>query len=322
MTNISVLGSGAFGTALAITLAREGNAISLWSRNAADAQIMQETRQNSKRLLGHVLPKTVAVSAEIDTCCANDTLLIVVPMQQLRHFLAEYQSLLNGKILVACCKGVDLVTGLGPVALINAACPDATAAILTGPSFAADIAKGLPTALTLACADESVGKSLQKSLSTANLRLYRTADTIGAELGGALKNVIAIACGIVMGADLGESARAALMTRGYAEMQRLAHALGADENTLAGLSGFGDLTLTCTSARSRNTAFGVSLGRGQTFDPSVTVEGAATAKAVTVLAKNRGIDMPITTCVAAILDQTLSIPQAIEALLSRPLKKE
>lgn len=322
MSNISVLGSGAFGTALAITLAREGNAISLWSRNVAEADTMQNTRQNSKRLSGHIFPETVTVSAKIDKCCANDTLLVAVPMQQLRHFLAEHQSLLNGKNLVACCKGVDLITGLGPVSLINAACPDATAAILTGPSFAADIARGLPTALTLACADDSVGRTLQQSLSTANLRLYRTSDTIGAELGGALKNVIAIACGIVMGAGLGESARAALMTRGYAEMQRLAHALGADENTLAGLSGFGDLTLTCTSTQSRNTAFGVSLGKGQPFDPSVTIEGAATAKAVTDLAQKRGIDMPITRCVAAILDQTLSIPQAIEALLSRPLKKE
>ena len=192
----------------------------------------------------------------------------------------------------------------------------------TGPSFAADIARGLPTALTLACSDDVAGAMLLDALSTPALRLYRTTDTIGAELGGALKNVVAIAAGVVIGAGLGDSARAALMTRGFAEMNRLAQSLGARAETLAGLSGLGDLVLTCTSLQSRNFRFGSALGAGDAFDPSVTVEGAATAKAVSILAKQRGIDMPVATMVAALVTGTISVEDAVAALLARPLKKE
>ena len=243
-------------------------------------------------------------------------------MQKLDGFLAGFGASLENRPLVACCKGVDLATGLGPTGLIDAACPTATAAILTGPSFARDIALGLPTALTLACADESAGKALQSALTTPNLRLYRTTDTIGAELGGALKNVIAIACGAVMGAGLGESARAALMTRGFAEINRLARALGAQPDTLAGLAGFGDLALTCTSDQSRNYRFGLSIGQGTDFDPSVTVEGAATARAVLARATAMKIDMPITHAVTALVNGELRVDQAMDMLLSRPLKEE
>ena len=165
------------------------------------------------------------------------------------------------------------------MAILQDVVPSCQSALLTGPSFAHDIACGLPTALTLACADDAIGQQLQKQLTTSNLRLYRTTDTIGAELGGAIKNVIAIACGAAMGAGLGDSARAALMTRGYAEMQRMALPLGARPETLAGLSGFGDLTLTCSTQASRNYRFGVALGQGVEFDPKITVEGAATAQA-------------------------------------------
>ena len=249
-------------------------------------------------------------------------MLLAVPAQALRGVLAGMSARLDGRVLVACCKGVDLATLEGPATLIAAACPAATVAVLTGPSFAADIARGLPTALTLACADAAAGVALQHRLSTPVLRLYRTTDVTGAELGGALKNVIAIAAGVVIGAGLGDSARAALMTRGYAEMTRMALALGARAETLAGLSGFGDLVLTCTSAQSRNFRFGQTLGRGEPFDPSVTVEGVATARAVSVLAGRRGLDMPITAMVAALLDRRLTIAEAVAALLSRPLKQE
>lgn len=322
MSGISVLGAGAFGTACAISLGREGQAITLWSRNPDEAELLQSSRRNRKRLPGAAIPDTVTITADLDETCSADTLLMAIPMQQLHSLLTEQKPRLSGKRLVACCKGVDLKTGLGPVSLINLACPDAIGAILTGPSFAADIAAGLPTALTLACADDLIGASLQHQLATSHLRLYRTTDTIGAELGGALKNVIAIASGIVMGTGLGESARAALMTRGYAEMQRLALTLGANPETLAGLSGFGDLVLTCTSTQSRNTSFGYALGQNKGFDPSITVEGAATAKAVSILAKKQNLEMPITECVAAILDQKITIAEAMDALLSRPLKKE
>jgi glycerol-3-phosphate dehydrogenase (NAD(P)+) len=222
--------------------------------------------------------------------------------------------------LVSCSKGIDLASGQGPTALIEAICPTARAMVLTGPSFAADIARGLPTALTLACRTDA--EALQAQLSTPTLRLYRTTDTTGAELGGALKNVIAIAAGVVIGAGLGDSARAALMTRGFAEMNRIATHLGARPETLAGLSGFGDLVLTCTSAQSRNFRFGHALGAGESFDAKTTVEGVATAKAVSILAKTHAIDMPVAAMIAALTESRITVSDAIQALMARPLKEE
>jgi glycerol-3-phosphate dehydrogenase (NAD(P)+) len=320
--SVSILGAGAFGTALAISLARNGQPVTLWARDSDQAIAMRQSRENTKRLAGHPLPDSITVTEDIKAACRHDTLLLATPMQQLAEFAQQHTQLLNNRTLVACCKGVDLTTGLGPVATLDRACPDATPAILTGPSFARDIAMGLPTALTLACKNDQTGAALQAHLSTENLRLYRTTDTIGAELGGALKNVIAIACGATIGAGLGESARAAVMTRGYAEMQRLAQTLGAQAQTLSGLSGFGDLTLTCTSEQSRNYSYGLALGRGDTFDPNITVEGAKTALAVSNLAKKYHVDMPITHVIAAILLQKTTVPEAMLALFSRPLKKE
>ncbi|MGR3713516.1 MAG: NAD(P)H-dependent glycerol-3-phosphate dehydrogenase [Shimia sp.] len=316
---ISVLGAGAFGTALAVAFAQNGTPVTLWARDADAAKAMQTTRQNP-RLQGVELPKSVSITAQFADSL-SDVVLLAVPMQKLRGLLAAHPEL-AGRTLVACCKGVELGTQFGPVEVIRDVLPDATPAILTGPSFAADIARGLPTALTLATPDEATGKALQHQLVSPNIRIYRTTDTVGAELGGALKNVIAIACGIGIGAGLGDSARAALMTRGYAEMQRMARALGAQPDTLSGLSGFGDLTLTCASEQSRNYRFGLSLGQGASFDPTVTVEGAATARAALARAKTMHIDMPITAAVVAVLDGGLQIRDAMEMLLARPPKEE
>ena len=316
--SVSVLGAGAFGTALAISLAGKGP-VTLWARDAGD---MAKRRENTKRLPGCPFPDTLTVTDSLEEASGAKILLLAVPMQRLRSVLEDHKGALHGKHLVACCKGIELSSGVGPVSVITQTIPDATAAILTGPSFAADIARGLPTALTLACADAKAGKYLQAELTTANLRLYRTTDTIGAELGGALKNVVAIASGAAIGAGLGESARAALMTRGYAEMQRLAAHLKAEPTTLAGLSGFGDLTLTCTSEQSRNYRLGQSLGQGTPFDPSTTVEGAATARAVDALACEAALDMPITRAVAGLLDNQLDVAGAMKSLLTRPLKEE
>lgn len=318
---VSVLGAGSFGTALAISLSSNGP-VALWARDAAQADAMQTGRENTQRLPGFRLPDGLSVTSDLTNACKHQTLLLAVPMQKLRGFLTENAALLRGHSLVACCKGIELSTGLGPVAVISACVPNSNPALMTGPSFAQDIAKGLPTALTLACADAALGAGLQQQLTTANLRLYRTTDTIGAELGGALKNVMAIACGAVIGAGLGDSARAALMTRGYAEMQRMAVALGAQPETLAGLSGFGDLALTCTSDQSRNYRLGYSIGQGIAFDPDITVEGAATARATAQKAEDMNLDMPITDCVANLLDQTLTLPEAMTRLLARPLKEE
>lgn len=312
---IAIAGAGAFGTALAVALGREGRAVTLWARDVGE---MAERRRNARYLPGVDLPETVTVTADRDVFARAEVVLLAVPMQALGGFVEANAALFGGKWLVACCKGVDMATLQGPSAVIRARCADAQIAVLTGPSFAADIARGLPTALTLAGADEA----LQARLSTPSLRLYRSADVVGAELGGALKNVMAIAAGVVMGAGLGDSARAALMTRGFAEMQRFALAKGARAETLAGLSGLGDLILTCTSAQSRNFRFGQAMGQEAAFDPTITVEGAATAVAVAKIAQRDGIEMPITQMIAALMAQEITLRQAIQALMSRPLKEE
>ncbi len=308
---IGIVGAGAFGGALAVALGQDRD-VMLWGRGAR--------RRDLARLPGAVLPERVTVTADLADLAGLETVLLALPTQALGAFLDGAD--LRAGTLVACCKGVDLATGLGPTGVIARACPAAVTAILTGPSFAVDIARGLPTALTLACADEGAGRSVQRQLSTPLLRLYRTTDVAGAELGGALKNVIAIAAGAVMGAGLGASARAALMTRGFAEMQRLAIARGARADTLAGLSGFGDLVLTCTSGQSRNFRFGEALGAGQPWVEDVTVEGVATAKAVAQLARTDGIDMPIAAMIASLLAGEIAPEAAMTALMSRPLKEE
>ncbi|MGH1464079.1 MAG: NAD(P)H-dependent glycerol-3-phosphate dehydrogenase [Cognatishimia sp.] len=317
---VGVMGAGAFGTSLAISLARGGTAVSLWARDTKTVRSIQETGTNSARLPDIQIPKTVAATNDL-TDLSGDVVLLSVPMQRLREVLRDAKHL-QGKTLVACCKGIELATGLGPVAVISDCIPSANPAILTGPSFANDIAQGLPTALTLACADAAAGVALQQQLRAPNLRIYRTTDTIGAELGGALKNVMAIACGASDGAGLGDSARAAVMTRGFAEMNRMALRLGAQPDTLAGLSGFGDLTLTCTSNQSRNYQFGQALGQEKPFDGAITVEGAATARATLEKAKKLEIDMPITESVVALLDQKLKVREAVTQLLARPAKEE
>lgn len=317
---IRVMGAGAFGTALAVSLSRNGP-VELWARDRDHADEMVQSHENRRRLPGVKLPGNLAISSKLETDFKGITLL-AVPTQQLRQVLDLLGEHLKEGYLVACCKGVELSTGLGPVQIIRDRIPDAVSAILTGPSFATDIARGLPTALTLACIDEAAGAMLQRELTSPNLRIYRTTDVTGAELGGALKNVMAIGCGVVMGAGLGESARAALMTRGFAEMSRMATALGAAPETLSGLSGFGDLVLTCTSDQSRNYRFGLSLGRNEGFDPTVTVEGAATAMAVKEQAEKMQIDMPVTHAITALIDGELQVGQVMDMLLSRPLKEE
>jgi len=320
--SVAVLGAGAFGTALAIALARNGTDVPLWARDGAQVAAMQASRQNARHLPGIQLPKGLSVTANIADLAGIDTVLLAVPMQQVARVIADHPGALVGRTVVACAKGIDLTTLRGPTALLQAAFPSDVPAILTGPSFAADIARGLPTALTLACADEAQGIRLQEALSTPTLRLYRTTDVTGAELGGALKNVIAIGAGVVSGAGLGDSARAALITRGFAEMTRLALHLGAQAETLAGLSGLGDLVLTCTSDQSRNFRYGRALGQGAPWDSTITVEGAATARAVTDLAVKAGIDLPVSTMVARLVAGQVGVPEAVAALMSRPLKKE
>ena len=313
--SVAVIGAGAFGTALAVSLASKGQ-VTLWGRETGWAR-----ERENPRLPGVRLPAGLQVTGRLDRIEA-ETLLLALPAQVLGGFLTEHAAWLDGRNLVNCAKGIDLATLTGPSALIATACPSAKVAVLTGPSFAADIARGLPTALTLACADADAAETLQHDLTTATLRLYRTTDVAGAELGGALKNIIAIAAGAAIGAGYGDSARASVVTRGFAEMGRLAGALGARPETLNGLSGLGDLVLTCTSEQSRNFRYGLALGAGRPFAQGTTVEGAATARAVSALARNKGIEMPISDLVAGLAEGRIAMKQALNLLLNRPLKEE
>jgi glycerol-3-phosphate dehydrogenase (NAD(P)+) len=291
--------------------------LTLWARDADHAAEMAADCENKRRLSGVSFPEKLTVTASLETVLQADIILLAMPMQALAGFVADHD--LSGKTVVACCKGIDLTTGRGPSAILSDA---AHVAVLTGPSFARDIANGLPTALTLACANRDVAARLQERLSTPALRLYRSMDVVGAELGGALKNVIAIGCGAVIGAGLGESARAALMTRGFAEMRRMAIVFGALPETLVGLSGLGDLTLTCTSVLSRNYRLGLALGAETDFDACVTVEGTATARALRSVAAKQGLDLPICLTVADLVDGKLDICGAMDRLLARPLTEE
>ncbi|MFD1794626.1 NAD(P)H-dependent glycerol-3-phosphate dehydrogenase [Paracoccus aurantiacus] len=312
----AIIGAGAFGTALAAALSVQ-QPVTLWGRSLPKGR-------TTPRLPGVVLPDAVTLTTDLATALEGQThVILALPAQALRDFLAVEGLRLDGRgrWLVNTAKGIDLTTGESPSSLIRAACPAALIATLTGPSFAADIARGLPTALTLASGDAGL-PALQHALSTPTLRLYRSDDLRGAELGGALKNVIAIAAGVAIGAGFGDSARAALITRGFAEMSRLSTALGARADTLAGLSGLGDLVLTSTSELSRNFRFGRALGAGEGFDASVTVEGAATARAVRGLAAAKGIAMPVAEAVAALAEGRADVAETLETLMSRPLKEE
>ncbi len=321
MNAITIAGAGAFGTALAVALARRHDGVRLWARDPAAARAMQSTRTNQPYLGSAPFPDGLLVSSRRDIMTTADLLLLAVPTQNLRGFLETFQPTLQGKTCVLCCKGIEQETGQLPSQIVNDVLPGSPVAVLTGPGFAAEIAQALPTALTLA-ADHDTGAALQERLSTDTLRLYLSTDPTGAQLGGALKNVVAIACGIAVGAGLGESARAALMTRGYAEMSRLAISMGAQQETLAGLSGLGDLALTCTSLLSRNYSLGHTLGQGGQKAVGKTFEGVATARATVSLARKFGVEMPIVAIVSAVLEGELTIAQATIALLSRPLKSE
>ncbi len=315
---IGIAGAGAFGAALAVTLAADGRDVRLWARDATAREAMRKTRM-AEKLPGISLSEGISIRDDLSDLAACEAVLLAMPMQAMRGFLAAAPELLASD-LVACSKGIDLTTLQGPAEVMAAAGATAAKAVLTGPSFAADIARGLPTALTLAC-DCPRAEALQHLLSTHTLRLYRSDDVTGAQLGGALKNVIAIAAGVVIGAGFGDSARAALITRGYAEMSRLAVALGARAETLAGLSGLGDLILTCTSDQSRNFSHGLALGQGREA-PKATVEGVATAQAATRLAVEKGIDMPVTAMVARLVAGETNLGEAVRELMSRPLKQE
>lgn len=317
---IGVVGAGAFGTSLAVVEAQAGRDVVLWGRNTDD-MAQAEAGRAIARLPGVTLPEGVRCTGALADLREATAILVAVPAQMTGEFLREYGADLPHVPLVLCAKGIDAEGLRLQTEIAGDVAGGRVLAALTGPGFAGEIARGLPTALTLACADPEQGRALQQMLSTPRLRLYLSEDVVGAQIGGALKNVVAIACGLVAGAKLGASAQAALMTRGFAEMTRLAVAMGAEAATLTGLSGLGDLSLTCNSAQSRNFSAGHAIGAGAVI-PGGTVEGVATARAACDLAARLDIEMPIAAAVADVLDGTRSLAEATEDLLARPLKNE
>ena len=317
MSGIAVLGAGAFGTALAVVLGREQE-ISLWARDKSVVDDINATGRNPRHLSSVSLPDGLRATHEIPSDAS--AMLLAIPTQKLAGFLTDNADHLADRTLVICCKGIDQSSGLRPSELLARNVPSASVAVLTGPSFAIDIAEGRPTALTLATTRG--GPELQAALSCPTLRLYLTDDVVGAELGGALKNVMALAAGLTIGAGLAESARAAVITRGFAELSRFAAAFGARPETLHGLSGLGDLILTATSEKSRNYRAGKAIAGGHGLPEGTTIEGLATARSVAALAAEAGIEMPLTLTVAAVTEGKMTVPDAVAALMSRPLKEE
>jgi glycerol-3-phosphate dehydrogenase (NAD(P)+) len=319
---VAVIGAGAWGTALAGVAARAGREVVLYARNTATAAEIATTRSNPK-LPGARLDASVTVTDDIAVAAAADVVLIATPAQNLREAVAALTPHLGAtKPVIACAKGIERGTHKFMTEVIAEAAPDAIPAILSGPGFAEDVARGLPTAVTLAATDETLAGALVQSLGSSTFRPYHTTDVRGVEIGGAAKNVLAIAAGIVVGRKLGASAQAALTTRGFSELTRLGRACGARSETMAGLSGLGDLILTCSSPQSRNFALGVALGRGQPPPRDQLAEGEFTAPVLIELAASRNVDMPVSIAVAAILSGAITIDAAIESLLTRPFKAE
>jgi glycerol-3-phosphate dehydrogenase (NAD(P)+) len=323
-----VIGSGAWGTALAQTARLAGREVALWCREAEVANEINSTHRNPVFLPGVRLDPGVVATGDLDAIAACDAILLVPPAQHVRASAEALAPLLRvGAPVVVCAKGLEQSTGKLMGEVLAEALPDATMACLSGPSFAADVARGLPAALTLACADADLGRRLAEAIGYRNFRLYWSDDLVGTQLGGALKNVLAIAAGIVDGRGLGASAHAALVTRGFAEMRRLGAALGARPETLAGLSGLGDLVLTCGSPQSRNMSLGRALGTGEKLADVLgarrsVAEGVYTAAAAVKVAGEHGIEMPIAAAVHAIVTGALDVDTAIDALLSRPFRPE
>jgi glycerol-3-phosphate dehydrogenase (NAD(P)+) len=320
--SVSVIGAGAWGTALAAVAARAGRDVLLCARDGAIAAQIQSVRENP-RLPGVRLDAGIEVIADMAIAARADMVLIVTPAQQLRAAVSVLAPhLVRGTPVIACAKGIERGTHKFMTEVISEAAPGAVAAILSGPSFADDVARGLPTAVTLAAKDERLASELVQALGSSTFRPYHTSDVRGVEIGGAAKNVLAIAAGIAVGRRLGASAQAALTTRGFSELVRLGRACGARSETMAGLSGLGDLILSCSSAQSRNFALGAALGRGEPKPPGQLAEGEFTAPVLIELAASQNVDMPVSSAVAAILSGTATIDEAIESLLTRPFKAE
>ncbi len=326
--SVAVIGAGAWGTALAAVAAAAGASVALWARERDVVESIAAKRENTRFLPGVQLPQEIEPTLDIAAAMRGaDAILLTAPAQHLRATLLSLQAHVKpGTPLVICAKGIELGSGLLVTEVLQAIVPKAEPAMLSGPSFARDVAKNLPTAVTIA-ARADIAQRLALTLGRPAFRPYASEDIVGVALGGAAKNVYAIACGIVEGAGLGESARAATMSRGFAELLRLGAALGARSETLMGLSGLGDLVLTATSMSSRNFSFGHALGQGTPLAAASAegrplAEGAATAPALVARARKHGVELPIAEAVADVLEGALDVKGAVDRLLSRPLRPE
>jgi glycerol-3-phosphate dehydrogenase (NAD(P)+) len=321
---IGVAGAGAWGTALANAAAAAGRTVVLWGRDDVRMRALAATRR-SDRLPSVELAGPVEATSDLKALVRCDAILVVTPAQSSRDMALRLAATPGSAPLVACAKGIERGTHAFMTEVLAQAAPGRRRAILSGPSFAADVAAGLPTAVTLASADEELARSLCDALRGPTLRLYHSTDVRGVEIGGAAKNVLAIACGVAAGRGLGASAGAALVARGFAELRRFGEAYGARGSTLMGLSGLGDLVLTCVSPQSRNFAFGQALGRGESAAEAGAgrlAEGMFTAQSLTELACQRSVDMPIANCVQGLIEGSLDVKAAVSALLARPPKGE
>ncbi|HLI19740.1 MAG TPA: NAD(P)H-dependent glycerol-3-phosphate dehydrogenase [Stellaceae bacterium] len=328
MQRFGIIGGGAWGTALAQVLRRAGRDVLLWAREAEVVAAINDSHANPLFLPGIALDPAIRATADVADAARCDALLLVAPAQHIRAMSTQIAASLRARTpVVICSKGIEEESGALMSEVVAAALPQAALAVLSGPTFASEVARGLPTAVTLAISDDALGQALIAALGTREFRPYLSDDVAGAQIGGAVKNVLAIACGVVMGRGFGDNARAALITRGLAEMVRLAVAKGGKAETLMGLSGLGDLTLTCCSEQSRNHSLGLALGRGEGLDHYISgrrsiAEGVSSAAATAALAKKLGVEMPIVAGVDAILHRGAAIDQVIEALLTRPFKAE
>ncbi len=325
---VAVVGAGAWGTALAQVAAKAGREVTLWAREAEVVESVNTVHENSLFLPGIALDPALRATGDLAEVADADAILMVTPAQHMRRVLERLAPQVAAeKPVVLCAKGVEQSTNYLLTEVLAEAMPQARAAVLSGPSFAAEVAKGLPTAVTLACEDEDVAEALVHAIGLPTFRPYYSSDLIGAEIGGAVKNVLAIACGIVEGKKFGDSARAALTTRGFAELARLGVTMGARTETLMGLSGLGDLILTCNSPKSRNMSLGMALGEGKTLEEVMGArnsvsEGVHSATAVVALARKYDIEMPIAEAVAAIVTGKAKVDDAIATLLARPFRSE
>lgn len=325
--SVAVVGAGAWGTALALVAAHAGRKVTLWAREADVVESIRETRENKRFLQGVTLPDAIAATGDLAACGEAEAVIVAAPAQYVRATLGSLRGVVKGATpVVLCAKGIEEKTGALLSEVLSESLPEVEGAMLSGPSFARDVARGLPTAVTLAARGE-IAARLQSTLGSPTFRPYTTDDVTGVALGGAAKNVYAIGCGMVEGAGLGKSARAALLARSFAEIIRLGLALGARAETMMGLSGLGDLVLTATSATSRNFALGRALGGGMAISSTIgegkpLAEGAATAPALVARGKRENVELPIAEAVADVVAGRLDVKHAAERLLARPVGKE